>query len=119
MRLYHFTNHLWLPLILDAGISRGDVPTSPTGGFNAPWLTVDPEPAAQGWVAGTGKDAVRITVEVPDGDPRLHHWPALAAQLGVDPTWYAVLDRVGGGGSESWYVYEGVVPPGWFVDVSV
>jgi len=87
------------------------------GGFNAPWLTSDPEAGSQGWAGGGFKTAVRITVQIPDGDDNLYHWPEMAALLKMDPTWYQALHQAGGGGSDDWYVYTGVIPPAWFLDV--
>jgi hypothetical protein len=82
MKRYHCTAKEFLPAILSAGSTQGDVATSPTGGFQAPWLTADPEPANQDWKRGAGvnKSAVRLTVDLPDHDPNLRHWPALARE---------------------------------------
>lgn len=112
MRLYHFTSKHHLPGIVAQGLVRGDVPTSPMGGFNAVWLTSDPDAGEQGWSRGTffDKTEVRLTVLVPDL-AKLKHWPTLAKEMDVDPAWYHALDEAGGGGSDNWYVYRGVIPP--------
>jgi hypothetical protein len=110
--LYHFTSRYHLKGIMSQGLIRGDVPTSPMEGFNAIWLTSDPDAGAQGWSAGTvfNKTEVRLTVSVPD-IAKLKHWPSLAKKLSVDPGWYHALDEAGGGGSDNWYVYMGTIPP--------
>ena len=110
--LYHFTSRYHLSHILEDGLVRGDVPTSPTGGFNAVWLTRDPKAGVQKWARGSflDKTEVRLKVTVPDL-AKLKYWPSLAAELGVQPWWYAALDKAGGGGSENWYVYTDVIPP--------
>jgi len=116
---YHFTSPDRVELIRQHGILMGDVPLTPTGGFNAPWLTEDPERGHQRWAAGSceAKGAVRLTVEVPFPHPLLVRWPDLAKREGVEPKWYATLDRVGGGGSENWWVFKGRIPPEWIVKI--
>jgi hypothetical protein len=108
MRLYHFTSTGHLPGILRRGISRGDVPTSPTGGLNAPWLTADSKAGGQGWARGNWKTGVRLTVNV--SGSKLRKWSEYAEEEGVDPKWYDALDRAGGGGSDDWYIYLGTIP---------
>jgi hypothetical protein len=113
--LYHFTSDVFLPSIRKAGIWRGDVPTSSDGGFNAPWLTSDPEWSDQDWANDSilDKSKVRLTVDVPATDPNLHRWSTLARAEGVDPEWYNALDEAGGGGSAAWFVYRGNIPRHW------
>jgi hypothetical protein len=121
MRLYHFTARDYLPDILVNGLTRGAVPTSPTEGFQAPWLTDDPDPtgARQAW-HGPGKlakSALRLTVDIPGDDPQLHYWPTLARALGVRFKWYQTVNRWGGGQAEHWYVYRGGIPPAWITEI--
>ena len=118
--LYHHTCHLHLPRILAEGITRGDVPTDKVGGFNAPWLTVDPRSGAQGWAGGGGanKTAVRLFVTVPEADERLRRWLDLAADRGVSAEWLHRLDG-GTGESGNWFVYEGVIPAEWIERVEI
>ena len=72
LTMYHFTNHFHMPSIENSGLNRGDVATSPFGGYNAVWLTTDPNPEAQGWSnGGINKTAIRITVDIPDTDAHL------------------------------------------------
>jgi hypothetical protein len=49
VKLYHCTSYYNLQCVLREGITRGDVPTGPTSGFNAVWLTKNPEPSVQAW----------------------------------------------------------------------
>lgn len=116
LRLYHYTSPWHLPAILDDGLTRGDVPLTPTGGTNAVWLTGDPNPAVQGW-AGGFKTAVRITVDLDSGDPRLVKWSDYATERGVDPGWHKILDQTGGGGANDWYLYFGRIPAETFESV--
>lgn len=117
--LFHFTAHEYLASIKRDGIWRGDVPTSPGGGFNAPWLTVNNTWAEQDWKDGSTLDkaAVRLTVEVPEDDPLLVKWSVLAEQEKVTPAWYAALNDAGGGAADSWYVYRGKIPWKWVTKV--
>jgi hypothetical protein len=116
MILYHYTAAEYLPSILESGITQGDVPITPTGGFNAPWLTSDRDPAGHGLISILDKRAVRITVKIPANDPRLKWWPKFAKGR-VESSWYDTLDRTGGGKSETWYIYRGVVPANWFLNI--
>lgn len=114
MLLYHFTAREYLPAIRKQGLLYGDVPTSPTGGFNAPWLTSSPEVGQQTvWSLGSAynKTGVRLTVDVPHGDPKLHSWLAWAAANEVPNWWLKALDS-----SPHWYIYTGQIPANWIVD---
>ena len=119
--LYHFTSLMHLPLIEGSGyISRGDVPLTITGGFNAPWLTADPEAGNQKWSQGgdVNKTAVRLTIQIPVGHRCLHYWPELAHEEGVEPRWFDALARAQGGKSRdayNWYIFKGRIPMSWVV----
>ena len=115
MRLYHFTSEAHLPGIERDGIKHGDVPTSPTEGFDAPWLTTDPDWAHQTWSWGSAwdKTAIRITVEIPDDHPNLYSWQQLIETLNIQPVWVAALENAAGGSMDGHYVYLGGVPKGW------
>jgi hypothetical protein len=125
-RLYHFTLLENVDSILREGIIRGDVPTSPLEGYQAPWLTDDPNAGNQGWVEGGNKTQVRLTVLIPEwrrdseGQPYsppdyLWKWRDLADAEGVEDWWFDALDKAAGGGSEHWYVYKGPegIRPEW------
>ena len=127
MKLYHFTDPNRLPFIKEMGITRGDVPITMTGGYNAPWFTTDPNPGNQAWGMG-GKNGLRITVEIPQGDAKLLKWTdVINKELESLPerdreprrAWYDVLDKVGGGGQDNWYIYKGVVPFTWVTKTEV
>ena len=118
--LYHFTSQYHLPLIEKEGfIARGDVPITPKGGYNAPWLTADGSWGHQGWIGGSGvlKNGVRFTVEVPEGHSSLHHWPGLARAEGMNTEWYRVLTTPKNPGEhldpDAWYVFKGRIPLSW------
>ena len=97
---YHFTRLENLLLIRDEGITRGDVATAPLEGFNAPWLSSNPDRDLEGFraterntfqadnarpcshwardgefTAHSSKIAVRLTVEIPEEEEKdLHSW---------------------------------------------
>ena len=103
---------------MQSGITRGDVPVTPSGGFNAPWLTVDPEPSNQKWVSGGGKTGARIEVEIPETQlENLQTWEVVCKEFGVDLWWKKALEETGGGDDSSWYVFRGKVLPAWIVKV--
>lgn len=130
--LYHYTARENLPGIAAVGLYRGDVPISPTHGICAVWLTSDPDPRGHGLSEARAltrselrtlglrrptrmldKRAIRLAVEVPDGDERLVSWEVWARENGVTPSWYEVLDRTGGGKASTWFLYHGVVRRSW------
>jgi hypothetical protein len=121
MRLYHFTCEEGgrLAGILQYGIVKGDVPLTMFRGINAPWLTDDPNPGTQEWIASTPKNSVRLTVRIPKKDRRLQYWPTYAKEQRVEGWWYESLDRAGGGGSQHWYVYLGKIPPSMIEKVEI
>jgi len=130
--LYHFTSHYHLPSILRYGIAKGDVPITPSGGYNSPWLTDDPHFLAQTWVhpsppeLNMDKAEVRLTVFIPTNDTSLWSWPTLAVHEKMDKVWFEALNapvtRYGVGvdvhNHERWYVYQGRIPPEWVQEVT-
>ena len=119
MRLYHFTGHFYLPIIQEQGITIGDVPIKPNKGFCSPWLTRSPDATYQPWADGAAvyKTAIRLTVDVDNDDPRLHHWPVLASRFRVTKSLRRALAR-SGGRARDWYVYENRVPPERIIEVT-
>lgn len=118
---YHFTAIERLPGVGRAGILKGDVPITPGGGYNAPWLTTDPSfGEAQRWSQGSFQDKqrIRLTVRIPESHQELlRKWTVLAKEKGMDPHWYEALNKAGGGTHDSWYVYHGVIPPEWITRI--
>lgn len=136
MNLYHFTSREHLPSILREGLSRGDVPLTPTTGLNAVWLTSDASPDGHGLSSGeviaadvaaragvsTGgkgfrthdKRAVRLLVNIPRGDRRLVRWRPWARK-NIELNWLAALENAGGGSAKArtWFLFWGVIPPTW------
>lgn len=125
LELYHFTCSERLETILkpEAGLLKGDVPITPHGGYNAPWLTTDPSWTQQSWADGSplDKTGVRITVRVPEDHLQLHHWSDICETHGVDPGWRKALTHPPEGGKlmddTAWYVFHGRIPPTWFIKV--
>lgn len=84
LTFYHFTRGGTLARIVNQndGLKKGDVPTTPESGFNAVWLTSDPNPEnfiCRGFPEiEKEKKQVRITVQVPTNDPNLRKWRDVA-----------------------------------------
>jgi len=115
---YHFTSETNLPGIMHSGISRGDVPTSPGGGFQAPWLTGNPNPQQQQWVGATPKTEIRLTVDIPDDEEdKLWPWLEVAVAMDIPDWWLDALNKAGGGGQADWFVFLGVIKPEWITNV--
>mgnify|MGYP005822197333 CR=1 FL=1 len=115
---YHFTSEANLPSIMHSGIWRGDVPISPEGGFQAPWLTINPNPRQQQWTMGGAKAGVRLTVEIPDDDDvNTLPWMELARDAETPEWWLDALNQSGGGGQHDWFVFMGVIKPEWITNV--
>jgi hypothetical protein len=118
---YHFTAMERLPGVGRAGIIKGDVPITPGGGYNAPWLTTDPSfGEAQRWSLGSFQDKqrIRLTVRIPESHQELlRKWTVLAKEKGMDPIWYEAMNKAGGGTHDSWYVYHGAIPPEWITHI--
>jgi hypothetical protein len=108
-RFYHFTSTVYLTGILSDGITRGDVPLSMQGGFNAVWLTTEPHFDKQKWVRGSVlfKDEVRITVDVPANDIALRRWQAYEPE--IDPTWWRVSHHIDADQLDHYWLHRGVV----------
>ncbi len=141
MLLYHFTAPEYIEQIKAEGLTRGDVPTSPTEGINAVWLTRDRSPDGHGLSDGhvltdqerdimetikgqrlsenvrfPNKRAYRIAIKIPRGDRALVFWPKWARKK-LDADWYAALSRAGGRKDRTWYLYFGTIPPDWFTSI--
>lgn len=114
--LYHFTSKYHLPGIEKEGLTRGDVPITPTGGYNAVWFTTNKIIAKNAWAGGSvvNKLEVRITVELDTTDPKLHKWTNIVKSEKVEPWWADALNISGGGSADNWYIYKGVIPPSMF-----
>lgn len=117
-KLYHYTTRHYLNAILLNGIRKGDVALSPETGFNAPWLTSGPRFDRQPWSQGSrlDKTEIRLEVRVPAGDQNLRKWRSVATAHGVDDLWYEVTST-GVHDGHLWYLYMGVIPPDWIVDL--
>ena len=111
---YHFTRLENLLLIRDEGIIRGDVATAPLEGFNAPWLTSNPDRDLAGFKASerggddprshwarqdegfkghSSKIAVRLTVEIPEKEEKdLHSWEQIVKACSVNSEWDKLIE---------------------------
>jgi hypothetical protein len=126
MTLYHFTTLIYLESIEREGITRGEIPITPEELENGVWLSSNKSGGSTGCQGGArrggdgyipDKTAARLTVEIPDEDELLKRWPVWAKERRVATSWYKKLDRAGNGGSLTWYVYLGKIPPEWIVKV--
>src|SRR5262249_26234750 len=146
MVLYHFTCAEFLKSIMRHWLCRGDVRTKKIGPLyetNAVWLTTDPQPKGHGLglpgalteedrlrhfeAFGTmppkgsrypDKRAVRITVNIPKGDPRLQRWTRWARKH-CEPGVYDNLARADGSGHKTWWLYFGPIAPNQFRDIDM
>jgi hypothetical protein len=119
LTLYHFTSTTHLPFILKEGLTKGDVPVSPFTGFNGVWFTTCRTIDSQAGMlrCGVDKTQVRITAEIAESNKNLVKWSVLATVLNIDRDWYRILDKTGGYGSNTWYVYTDVLSPDMFKKV--
>ena len=120
--LFHFTYPERVDDIVAGGLYVTDVPTSPSRdeGYRGVWLTEDPNRMAQNWAAGagiglSGKTGARITVDIPHHaiPSMLYRWLDLATAAEVEDSWLEILNKMGGGSEEFWYVYISDIPAEW------
>ena len=137
MILYHFTAAEYLPAIRAEGLSKGEVPLTPTEYMNAVWLTTDRDPSGHGLcderelstkekaflgvpldhpAKFPNKRAIRLTVKVKSADRRLVAWRPWAHKR-LHPDWLATLERTGGNKGRGWFLYWGVLPPSTIVSI--
>jgi hypothetical protein len=141
MILYHFTCFDYTESILSEGLTKGDVPTKPTGPLsetNAVWLTTDAEPQGHGLFKGgllteeerrafftmTGtmppagarfpnKLSVRIKVVIPSSDRRLVKWTTWGRKHCQPRTFEGLISK-NGTRYKTWWLYFGVIKPDLF-----
>lgn len=117
-KLYHFTCPTRIDSILSEGIWKGDVPITPTTGFNAPWLTENSDPGEQDWTMDGTKSQCRIEVFIPDDElHRLKKWTDVCVEYDVPIGWREILNRTGGGGEDEWYIFEGAINKNWLGEI--
>lgn len=110
MLLYHFTHWGALPAIAEHGLTVGDVPTSSNSGIVGVWLTSASDADGHGLEgSAANKKAVRLTVEVPPGDP-LHRWSDWAEKHCTKEMRDA-LYTCNGAASATWFIYLGWIKP--------
>lgn len=118
MKLYHYTSTLHVPFIRNTGDLRyGDIPLreSPNYGESghAVWLTTKDYATngEHGIYSPIGdKTEVRFTIDIPEDDPRLFRWSEYAKLNHVKKSWYATLDEIGGGLSNTWWLFVRPIP---------
>ncbi len=146
MKLYHYTHEEALPSILAEGLTKGDVPLSPTKGANAVWFTTSQFPTGHG-VSGEGKShcvtpetaklfgvpvgttvhwadkqKIRIRVELETSKtPGLWKWLDFAKAVKIDRAWLKQLHAGAGDDPKphTWWLWFAVMPPEYFQAVEV
>jgi hypothetical protein len=112
LTFYHFTRPVYVPIILSRGLRKGDIPLSQTTGFNAVWLSKDPNhlKALSSW---DGDDCEKrnagFKLQLAASDPNLKKWTDVARMYKMDPGWYRRLNETRGYGADSWWVYRGKI----------
>jgi len=128
MNLYHFTSVYYLPSILRAGLTRGDVPLGLTASVNGVWLTKEGRkyrqvynrtsriihPGGQSYLVD--KAEIRITVDT-ERLPFLFKWEEVVAKLEIDPLFAKFLNSAGNADGGLWFVSFATVPPSAFVKI--
>ena len=118
MKLFHYTSIYHLQRILEYGsLCKGDIPITRKGTYgsegHAVWLTTRDKasPNEHGLISPVcDKTEIRITIEVDLDDPRLFKWSDYAKRRGVERGFYRQLDVMGGGLSNTWWLYIGEIP---------
>lgn len=132
MLLYHFTTIDFISPDRTPGevelraLSIGEVPLRDGSAANAVWLTTDPEVQLRANLDGP-QGLFRIKLRVPSSDRKLKHWHKWARrEYGNDffERFFADLSvrhnvsaDVARRKTRAWWMYWGIIPPEWFVQV--
>lgn len=130
MILYHFTSRYHLPFILDEGLTKGDVPISKVLSTQAVNLTTESRAHKQrhnqtthfifmGQKHKVDKSEIRITIEIPDTEPLLIHWPVFTQKLEMDEAWLKFLHKNTDDNGNAWYLYFNSILPDQFKTIEV
>lgn len=147
MKLYHFTCEDYIASILREGLTRGDIPLSPTTGGNAVWFTTSSSPEGHGLGSegievitaltqhlfrtpagdlcpiGTpihrpDKSKIRITVVIrAQFNKRLMDWLTFAKKRRIERKWLSALHD--DCRPETWWLHIAPVAPELFRAVEV
>jgi hypothetical protein len=126
MQLYHFTRLATLQNILLEGIARGECPIDGQTYFPALNFTKDPSPKSLTGVFGAFEDhrrskvSVRLKVSIPKEDHNLYRWKDVPKVFRIEGRVYRALNKCCRGNPVyDWFIYTGVIPPAWFIEVAV
>jgi hypothetical protein len=122
MRLYHFTCHLWWRYIQAEGISRGEAPINEHSAYCYPNLTDNPDPIGQAWMGDgreSNKRAIRISLDIPEGDEKLISWREYTKLHGMSRVAYRGYDESGGWQARHWWIYRGLITPDRFTSAEI
>lgn len=120
MILYHFCARWCLNGILREGLTLGGTPIFENGAvrlqMGQQWLTADKDPKNQSWntqnLINYSRTEVRLTVKIPDSyRKKLVKATDFAETLPPKERWI-ITDYAG---SESWYIFNGRIPPSWII----
>jgi hypothetical protein len=117
MILYHFTSLKHFPKICQSFFLKiGDIPLKQTSKYgedgHGVWLTTtaNATPEQHGLKNPlVDKTIVRFKIEIDENDPQLFKWSNYAKINKVKSKWYKILDGVGGGLSDTWWLYIGAI----------
>ena len=124
---YHFTRGITLAHILHdengGGLTKGDVRTTHQTGFNAVWLTTDPNPEnfkCRGFpVIEQHKKQARITVKLSANDPSLRKWRDVVKDYKIEEQLAKKIETYSGGDPKDHWLYRGKIGVDCFVSVDL
>ena len=118
--LISFLRKTFLPGILREGLTKGGTPIIEGGMIRLQmghqWLTAENDPRKHSWnthnLVSYSRTEVRLTVSIPDSY-RKKLVKATDLVKTLPPEGRDIITDYGG--SESWYIYKGRIPPSWIV----
>lgn len=119
MKLYHYTSILHINHIIRHGsLWKGDIlltsnPHNYGKEGHAVWFTTcdyanSNEHGLENPICD--KSEVRFTADIDSSDPRLFKWSEFARLNNVNKRWYEHLDDIGGGLSDTWWLFISPIP---------
>lgn len=122
---YHCTRAITVARIILSGdgLKKGDVATSSSSGFNAVWLSTDPDPShyvLKNWpVVEQEKRGAMITVRIPRDSPNLRKWNDVAKAYKIKEGFLKRYNWASGDRPELHWLYRGKIEIDSFVSVDM
>jgi len=124
---YHFTQGPALASIMlygtKDGLKMGDVPLTVESGFQAVWLTTDPNPDSFGIVdmpkVDKAKKEARITIKISKNDPNLRQYRDVLKMYNVKKKFARIMDKADRGDPFDFWLYRGKIEIGSFAQVDL